>query len=201
MRDKIKILYILFLISIIITAFSIRTTYAKYRENITTNFLATINQWMIVLNEEDIVKNKNMTEYLNFEFDKTNKDVDNGAFVPGTLGWITLNLDYAKVGVNFKMEVTMKKTENNLSNFRIYGYQIGNGEIITQSKEEDSTYFYYTNDTCYFRDNINVLTDETSKQIKLYFKWEENENDLTEVEMQGKKIKYKTTVSFTQSNS
>lgn len=202
MKSKIKILYILLLVSIIITTFSIRRTYAKYRENIKTNFQATINQWRILLNEEDIKQNKNLTEYLNFSFDESNKDVDVGAFAPGSMGYIILDLDYSNVGVNFIMEVTMKKTENNLSNFRIYGYKIDNGEIITESSEQDLIYFKYTGDECYFREKVSIYTSENYKQkVTLYFKWIEMGNNSEDTAMQGKNIKYKTTVTFTQNNS
>ncbi len=202
MKSKIKILYILLLVSIIITTFSIRRTYAKYRENIKTNFQATINQWRILVNEEDIKKNKNLTEYLNFSFDESNKDVDVGAFVPGSMGYIILDLDYSNVGVNFIMEVTMKKTENNLSNFRIYGYKIDNGEIITESSEQDLIYFKSTGDECYFREKVSIYTSENYKQkVTLYFKWIESGNNSEDTAMQGKNIKYKTTVTFTQNNS
>ena len=55
MMKKINIIQIFFLLSLIITICLINTTYAKYTENINPNLHVTLNQWLIKVNEQDIM--------------------------------------------------------------------------------------------------------------------------------------------------
>ena len=80
MMKKINIIQIFFLLSLIITICLINTTYAKYTENINPNLHVTLNQWLIKVNEQDIMGEESfeniLAMQLNNDNDNINENVD-----------------------------------------------------------------------------------------------------------------------------
>lgn len=195
MMKKISIIQIFFLLSLIITILSINTTYAKYAENINPNLHVTLNQWLIKVNEQDIMGEESFENILALQLDNNNDDINENILAPASTGYMEYNIDYENVGVNFDINIEIQGIENNIQDIQIYGYSIDDGEIINESNENDDITF--ENST--FCEKINLLDGNTSQKIKLYIKWNNEEaNDSIHTQLQGKVYKYKTSILFKQ---
>ena len=76
MMKKINIIQIFFLLSLIITICLINTTYAKYTENINPNLHVTLNQWLIKVNEQDIMGEESFENILAMQLNNDNDNIN-----------------------------------------------------------------------------------------------------------------------------
>ena len=199
MMKKINIIQIFFLLSIIITIFSINTTYAKYAENINPNLHVTLNQWLIKVNDQDIMSGEGFENILGLQLDNDNDDINENILAPASTGYMEYNIDYENVGVNFDINIEVQGIENNIQDIEIYGYSINDSEIVKESNENDDVKFENSREKSIFNEKINLLDGNTTQKIKLYIKWNDNEkNDSIHTGLQGKVYKYKTSILFKQ---
>ena len=82
MMKKINIIQIFFLLSLIITICLINTTYAKYAENINPNLHVTLNQWLIKVNEQDIMGEESFENILAMQLNNDNDNINENVLVP-----------------------------------------------------------------------------------------------------------------------
>lgn len=203
MKDKTKIIIqILCIISLVITAFSIRSTYAKYYEKRNTNYSTNIKKWVIQLNNYDILEETDISKIMEPTFE-TDENINDDVLVPGRIGYFNLIVDYTYVDVSFTMDCTIQMQEETaLNDFEIYGYAIvdetGN-ETIINSKEIHQTI---------------KIEEEISKQkkIKIYFTWNDDTdnqmNDIEDTAFRGETqegnshtaLKYLVNITFNQLN-
>lgn len=127
MKYKIKkmLIVILFVISLIINIVSIRSTYAKYQEEVNTDYQVFIRKWLINVNDKDI---QDETMLMSTVLQPTlieNEHIKSNIIAPGREGYFEIDLDYTKVDVPFtySFEIEQKNT-NKLLDFEFFGYSI-----------------------------------------------------------------------------
>ena len=194
---KINIIQIFFLLSLIITICLINTTYAKYTENINPNLHVTLNQWLIKVNEQDIMGEESFENILAMQLNNDNDNIDENVLVPASTGYMEYIIDYENVGVNFDINIEIQGIENIIQDIEVYGYSIDDGEIVETSNED--IIFENSDGKAIFQEKISLLDGKTNQKIKLYLKWnDKEENNIIHTNLQGKMYKYKTSILFKQ---
>lgn len=197
MMKKINIIQIFFLLSLIITICLINTTYAKYTENINPNLHVTLNQWLIKVNEQDIMGEESFENILAMQLNNDNDNIDENVLVPASTGYMEYIIDYENVGVNFDINIEIQGIENIIQDIEVYGYSIDDGEIVETSNED--IIFENSDGKAIFQEKISLLDGKTNQKIKLYLKWnDKEENNIIHTNLQGKMYKYKTSILFKQ---
>lgn len=197
MMKKINIIQIFFLLSLIITICLINTTYAKYTENINPNLHVTLNQWLIKVNEQDIMGEESFENILAMQLNNDNDNINENVLVPASTGYMEYIIDYENVGVNFDINIEIQGIENIIQDIEVYGYSIDDGEIIETSNED--IIFENSGGKAIFQEKISLLDGKTNQKIKLYLKWnDKEENNIIHTNLQGKMYKYKTSILFKQ---
>ena len=155
---KKKALLLLACIWFIITFSVIQTTYAKYVTNLDANANISISYWNILVNNQNIVENSDISATMNAVF-PGNEFMKNDVIVPGAVGYFDLNIDSSNVAVPFSTTVTTSINEASAltTDFVVAGYSINNGEIIELV------------DTNSFSCDISLDTDSTI--IRIYIIW------------------------------
>lgn len=155
---KKKALLLLACIWFIITFSVIQTTYAKYVTNLDANANISISYWNILVNNQNIVENSDISATMNAVF-PGNEFMKNDVIVPGAVGYFDLNIDSSNVTVPFSTTVTTSINEASAltTDFVVAGYSINNGEIIELV------------DTNSFSCDISLDTDSTI--IRIYIIW------------------------------
>lgn len=197
MMKKINIIQIFFLLSLIITICLINTTYAKYTENINPNLHVTLNQWLIKVNEQDIMGEESFENILAMQLNNDNDNINENVLVPASTGYMEYIIDYENVGVNFDINIEIQGIENIIQDIEVYGYSIDDGEIVETSNED--IIFENSGGKAMFQEKISLLDGKTNQKIKLYLKWnDKEENNIIHTNLQGKMYKYKTSILFKQ---
>lgn len=135
-QTKLKILRILFVISLIISLLLISNTYAKYQEQVDTSYKSTIKRWKMVVNDKIIREQTSLTEVVE-PILINNEYVKEGVIVPGSESYFNMDINFAEVDVPFTVEFTLEQDEsseiyNELPDFKFYGYYV----------EENDTFYY-----------------------------------------------------------
>lgn len=197
MMKKINIIQIFFLLSLIITICLINTTYAKYAENINPNLHVTLNQWLIKVNEQDIMGEESFENILAMRLNNDNDNINENVLVPASTVYMEYIIDYENVGVNFDINIEIQGIENIIQDIEVYGYSIDDGEIVETSNED--IIFENSGGKAIFQEKISLLDGKTNQKIKLYLKWnDKEENNIIHTNLQGKMYKYKTSILFKQ---
>ena len=197
MMKKINIIQIFFLLSLIITICLINTTYAKYTENINPNLHVTLNQWLIKVNEQDIMGEESFENILAMQLNNDNDNINENVLVPASTGYMEYIINYENVGVNFDINIEIQGIENIIQDIEVYVYSIDDGEIIETSNED--IIFENSGGKAIFQEKISLLDGKTNQKIKLYLKWnDKEENNIIHTNLQGKMYKYKTSILFKQ---
>lgn len=116
---------ILLALSFIISFLCIAKTYAKYQEDIGTNYEIGIKRWMIKVNEYYINNRETITEVMSPTF-VANEYIKDGVIVPGSEGYFDINMDFSEVDVKFNFELDIGQAD--MLDFKIYGYKMANTE-------------------------------------------------------------------------
>ena len=197
MMKKINIIQIFFLLSLIITICLINTTYAKYTENINPNLHVTLNQWLIKVNEQDIMGEESFENILAMQLNNDNDNINENVLVPASTGYMEYIIDYENVGVNFDINIEIQGIENIIQDIEVYGYSIDDGEIVETSNED--IIFENSGGKAIFQEKISLLDGKTNQKIKLYLKWnDKEENNIIHTTLQGIMYKYITSILFKQ---
>ena len=115
---KINIIYILLLISIILSAFIIYQTYAKYVEQVDTTYEAGIKKWKIKVNGQDIRQSEVFDKTLTVNTVK-NEDIKSNMIVPGAKFYVDIEIDYSEVDVPFIVEYNTKNVDEQFTDFKM----------------------------------------------------------------------------------
>lgn len=143
-KTKLRVIQILFIVSLLITMFSIQKTYARYFEKIGTTYATNIKRWVINVNNNNIHRNDKLNEVMQPVLVANEHMNNNNTLVPGREGYFDFVIDYSKVDLNFRFnfdieqlntitevdEDTGEETviDKHLEDFEVYGYQIIDGE-------------------------------------------------------------------------
>lgn len=143
----------------IITFSIIQTTYAKYVTNLNANTNISISYWNILVNEQDIVENSDISETITCVLPgNTYSKAD--VLVPGSTGYFDLNINSSEVNVPFKLTVTsaVNETSSLTTDLKVSGYSIDGGDIVELS--DDVLDF-----------SCNIAQDTDSTLIRVYTTW------------------------------
>ena len=205
-KNKLRILQILCIISLLITIFSIQRTYARYFEKVDTTYQTHIKRWLIKINDNNIHEAKTLSEVMQPILVENENMNNNNTLVPGRTGYFEMLLDYTYVDLAFQYEFSIEQLNTNqLTDFEIYGYEVIDGEnsTVTETKE--------------IKGIIDPTTDlnsakEKRREIRVLFRWNDGENSTmdnkADTQFKGESnsdiqdlhtiLKYKATVKFNQ---
>ena len=179
-KSKLILIKTLLIISILITAYSIQRTYAKYYEKLGTTYDTNIKKWVINVNNKNVHEEEILTEVMNPVFIENENMNNNETLVPGREGYFPMLIDYSYVDLKFKYEVSIQQlNETILEDFEIYGFEVVDGEntTITTTDEEGNK----------IRDKITGIIDPTTevnsngekkKEIRILFRWNDGEDSV-----------------------
>lgn len=207
-KNTIRIIEILFIISILITFFSIQRTYAKYFEKVGTTYNTNIKKWVININNNNIHDMNSLSEIMQPVLGENENMNNNETLVPGREGYFDMVLDYSYVDLAFEYTFSIEQlNKTQLSDFEIYGYSIIDGENpeVVETKE--------------IKGVIDPTTEVDSngdkkRDIRILFRWNDGEgsimNNASDTQFRGEKntasdadelhtiLKYKAIVTFSQ---
>lgn len=179
-KSKLILIKTLLIISILITAYSIQRTYAKYYEKLGTTYDTNIKKWVINVNNKNVHEEETLTEVMNPVFIENENMNNNETLVPGREGYFPMLIDYSYVDLKFKYEVSIQQlNETILEDFEIYGFEVVDGEntTITTTDEEGNK----------IKDKITGIIDPTTevnsngekkKEIRILFRWNDGEDSV-----------------------
>ena len=154
------ILLVLGLLWILISFFTIKSTYAKYLTNLSANNNIGIAAWNIILNNQNIISNSNISSTLDLTIPETNYYKQN-CLVPNAIGYFDLNLNTTNVNMPFKYTITCTPNiNNNINDIKIIGYAL-------DSQTQQITYLQNSNDII----QRTVNAQDTSSFLRVYVQW------------------------------
>lgn len=207
-KNTIRIIEILFIISILITFFSIQRTYAKYFEKVGTTYNTNIKKWVISINNNNIHDMDSLSKIMQPVLVENENMNSNETLIPGREGYFDMVLDYNYVDLAFEYTFSIEQLNNTkLADFEIYGYSVIDGENpeVVETKE--------------IKGVIDPTTEldsngEKKKDIRILFRWNDGEgstmNNASDTQFRGEKntasdadkvhtiLKYKAIVTFSQ---
>ena len=209
---KLNIIRLLCFISIVISIICIRNTYAKYYENVATNYDVNIKRWLIKINNQDIIDNSTVTNGISATFVE-NEYMNNNVLVPTAQYYVDIELDYTEVDLSFEIyDMNVLATGNvyeELENDELIEYteileDLRILKIVTvEENEETEILLPYTVE-------IGNENEDTTISLRIYFEWndgiEENMNDDEDTNFEGMEeqnnnhniINYKANITFRQ---
>jgi hypothetical protein len=161
MLKKFRVLLVI--ASLVVTFCVMSNTYSKYVASSEGNVAMEFARWQLLVNEADITNKTTANFDLNPVIIKNNNVADNKV-APSSEGYFDIEIDGTQADVSFKYEIIAKVNEESaVQDITITGYQINNGEFITEDLESIS--------------NI-VSAKDTTKNIKvrIFIKWDDSEN-------------------------
>ena len=169
-KNKIKIIEILCMISLIITIVSIQRTYARYFEQVDTTYNTNIKRWLVKVNDTIIHDAQTLNEVMEPIFTE-NEYINPKVLVPGQTGYFEVLIDYTDVDVAFEYAFSIEQlNETPLEDFEIYGYEVIDGEnhMITETNE--------------IKGVIDPTTEfnsagEKKREIRVLFRWNDGEGN------------------------
>ena len=183
---------IIFLVLAIITMYS---TYARYVTSMTATSTIELGSWLIKVNNQNILNNSDISGTITPVFDGNSEYIAEGVIAPGSSGHIEVTVDYSKVTVPFKYDVSFTTDENTpLEDFVLTGYSVDDGALV----EVDDPNYIITD---------TIFPDYTarSRKLKLTFGWldeveGENLNDIedTAFSRNNDELGLRLTMEFTQ---
>ena len=214
-KRRLNILTLLFIISLLITIICINSTYARYYEEMDTNYqMGGIKRWSIQVNDTDIYEQTDLREILQpVLIDDVN--MRNNLLVPGREGYFEIELDYSKVDVPFTANFTVEQTISPmLVDFELYGYWVRPASETGEEPElTDITISKNVNTISPMSFSIDfdptIEGEEKIQTIRAYFRWNdetdlmdsEKDTDFRGKEVEGVKntlLEYTATLTFTQ---
>lgn len=186
-KTKLRVIQILCIVSLLITVFSIQKTYAKYFEQIDTNYATNIKKWRIAVNGKILRQQTSLSNVMTPTFFyNQHMDVNEGAndiLVPGREGCFDFLIDYSKVDLPFKFafdieqlntittrdDITGEETEveNYLEDFEVFGYAIVDNdfEITGTTKLSDIPNIVELSKDANGKYNLSDITQEIDPTI------------------------------------
>ena len=128
-KTKLRVIQILCIVSLLITVFSIQSTYAKYFEKVDTTYATTIKKWVINVNTKNLHEETTLSNVMVPKFFyNPNMNMNgnlNNILVPGREGYFEFEIDYTDVDLAFKFEFDIEQlNDTELTDFEVYGYSI-----------------------------------------------------------------------------
>lgn len=172
-KNKMRIIEILCVISLIITIFSIQRTYARYFEQVDTTYNTNIKRWLVKVNDKIVHDAETLNEIME-PIMTENENINTQILVPGQTGYFEMLIDYTEVDVAFEYEFSMEQlNETPLEDFEIYGYEVWDVVDGVNTVIE-------TKETTEIKGVIDPTTEmnnagEKKREIRVLFRWNDGE--------------------------
>ena len=144
-------------------------TYAKYITSANSNADISIARWNILVNNQDVTSNNTLTNVITPIF-PGNNNIASGVIAPTAEGYFDITIDASNTDVSLSYEITTTDNPNSIvTDLVLSGYSIDNGERQEIVEDENGN----------FKITGNILYNSQDKDISLrvYLKWNDNEND------------------------
>lgn len=197
-KNKLRVLEILCIISLLFTIFSIRRTYARYFEKVDTTYQTHIKRWLIKINDLNIHEAKSLSEVVQPVLVE-NENMNNNTLVPGRTGYFDMMIDYTYVDLAFKYEFSIEQlNETQLKDFEIYGYEIVDGDksTVTETKQIKGVID---------PDKDLNSANEKKRDIRILFRWNDGDGSIMDNKLdtqyrskENEALNYRATLKFTQ---
>lgn len=149
---------ILFLILVIIT---IQSTYARYVTSLQAKSTVELGSWLILVNNQNIIENSDVSDTIVPIFNTNSEYIAEGVIAPTSTGYVEITLDYSKVTVPFKYDITFTTDEATLlEDFVLTGYSVNAGELVE-----------ITDPDAPITDTISPSDTTRTRTLKLNFEW------------------------------
>lgn len=197
-KNKLRVLEILCIISLLFTIFSIRRTYARYFEKVDTTYQTHIKRWLIKINDLNIHEAKSLSEVVQPVLVE-NENINNNTLVPGRTGYFDMMIDYTYVDLAFKYEFSIEQlNETQLKDFEIYGYEIVDGDKSTVTETKQIKGVIDPNK------DLNSA-NEKKRDIRILFRWNDGDGSIMDNKLdtqyrseENEALNYRATLKFTQ---
>ena len=198
-KNKLRVLEILCIISLLFTIFSIRRTYARYFEKVDTTYQTHIKRWLIKINDLNIHEVKSLSEVVQPVLVENENMNNNNTLVPGRTGYFDMMIDYTYVDLAFKYEFSIEQlNETQLKDFEIYGYEIVDGDksTVTETKQIKGVID---------PDKDLNSANEKKRDIRILFRWNDGDGSIMDNKLdtqyrskENEALNYRATLKFTQ---
>ncbi len=198
-KNKLIVLEILCIISLLFTIFSIRRTYARYFEKVDTTYQTHIKRWLIKINDLNIHEAKSLSEVVQPVLVENENMNNNNTLVPGRTGYFDMMIDYTYVDLAFKYEFSIEQlNETQLKDFEIYGYEIVDGDKSTVTETKQIKGVIDPNK------DLNSA-NEKKRDIRILFRWNDGDGSIMDNKLdtqyrseENEALNYRATLKFTQ---
>lgn len=167
-KTKKKLLYCISCLFLIISLSVIKSTYAKYITSANGDANINIARWKILVNNQDIEENKELSNVITPIFDG-NDNIASNVIAPTAEGYFDILIDASNTDVSLKYEITTSdNAESAVSDLIISGYSLDDGE--RQQIISDDGQIKIENE---------ILYNSQDKDIKLrvYLKWNDDDTN------------------------
>ena len=198
-KNKLRVLEILCIISLLFKIFSIRRTYARYFEKVDTTYQTHIKRWLIKINDLNIHEAKSLSEVVQPVLVENENMNNNNTLVPGRTGYFDMMIDYTYVDLAFKYEFSIEQlNETQLKDFEIYGYEIVDGDksTVTETKQIKGVID---------PDKDLNSANEKKRDIRILFRWNDGDGSIMDNKLdtqyrseENEALNYRATLKFTQ---
>lgn len=163
-----KLLFCISCLFLIISLSVIKNTYAKYITSADGDANINIARWKILVNNQDIAQNKELSNVITPVFDG-NDNIASNVIAPTAEGYFDILIDASNTDVSLKYEITTSdNADSAVSDLIISGYSI-----------DDSERQQIVSDDGQIKIENEILYNSTDKDIKLrvFLKWNDDETN------------------------
>lgn len=165
MKKNKKLVFIMAILSLLVTINMIQSTYAKYVSSTYGNASLNIAKWDIIVNDEHI-KNHEELEAVIEPLYLDNPNVAAGVIAPGSIGYFDLKINPGETQVSFDYEINVEPdVDSSVTDLNIYQYYVDSSENIISV---DETYEG-------IKGTINYSEIPTEQTVRVYVIWNDNE--------------------------
>lgn len=166
MKINKKIILLISCVSLFLCLFIVKQTYAKYINTAQGNTNITIARWRILVNNEDIRNNPEITGSITPVI-TTNEHIKPGVMAPTSEGYFDIVIDSTDVDVSFQYTITPTIPETAcVKDLNVTGYSLNNGTVTPVISNAPIT------NTILYMDNI------TTTNLRIYIKWIDDETQI-----------------------
>lgn len=199
-KIKLNIIRLLIIISLVITFFSIKNTFAKYYERVNTNYEIGIKKWLVKINDTDIMEENDFSQIITPSY-VANAHANENVLVPTSKGYFDMEIDYTNVDLSFDINFTIEAIGQEAK--KLKDLKLSSISLIDNGVETESQLPYIV-------EIENENQEERIINLRVYFEWYDGENEIMNDETDSTYVgeiqtgnnhtvtRYKATAVFTQ---
>lgn len=123
--------FVLTILFFILTIILITSTFARYLTALTATSTVEMGSWSILVNNQNIMENANLSEYIIPVFNGNPTYIAEDKIVPSSSGYVEINFNYEEVSVPFEYKISFAQGNSTpLDDFKLINYSIDGGSQI-----------------------------------------------------------------------